>query len=414
MPNTLSDKQLPRIRRRGLLAQALQVGALAGVGAPFILTSNRVNAIEPFRLGWIRPRTGKIAAAFSPAYIGGLIAVQEINASGGILGRQVVLVEEDDEASPEKEPAIVQKLQDAGIRYIIGPTGSSQALTSMVATTNAKIIQATYANAATAGDGYKFPYHYQASLSTESQGSATARYMVGQLKLRKIAILRENTAFGEQVTAATMRALLKYGMTPTAIEAYPVGASKFDTYISKLKASGAEGVITWIATGATAAVALNAMNNLNWRPQITGHNSMLDLAVLDLVPPEAMGNVVATHYKKLTWTDSEGPGARQLAYAQKIRAHAETPKGLEAIIAASPYYDFIHLLKSVIEKEKSFDIEIVKRALDKVTNYNGLLGDMTFTKERHTAFAPDDIAMATVLSGRDPRSQGIFRKRAST
>jgi len=412
MSSTPNNHKSPRIGRRGFLGQALKIGAISGVASPFVLTCGPASAIEPFRIGWIRPKTGKIASAFSPAYIGGLIAVQEINASGGVLGRQVALVEEDDEAQPEKESAIVQKLQDAGIRYFIGPTGSSQALASMIATSQAKIIQATYANAATAGDGYKFPYHYQASMSSEAQASATAKYMVQQLKLRKLAILRENTAFGEQVTAATMRALMKYGIAPTAVEGYSVEATSLEPHAARLKASGAEGVITWIATGPTSAMALSAMDNLRWRPHVTGHNSMFVESVLNMVPREAMENVVATHYKKLTWTDTEEPGARQIAYAERIRAHPETPKGLEAIIAASPYYDFLHLLKWVIEKEKSFDIEIVKRALDKVTGFNGMLGNMTFTKERHSAFSPDDIAMASVLSGRDPKARGIFRKRA--
>lgn len=190
------------IDRRDFLRTAGRLG-VGAFGASSLGLAGIAAAQQLFSLGWIRPTTGRLASSFSYLYIGGLIAIDEINAQGGILGRPITRVEEDDEASPAKEPAIIKKLQGAGVSFVAGPTGSSQALSSLATTTPAKIIQATYANGAEMGDGGKYPYHYQCTFNTSQQGEIAARYLVETMKLKKIGIIQENTAFGEQATAAS-------------------------------------------------------------------------------------------------------------------------------------------------------------------------------------------------------------------
>jgi hypothetical protein len=115
----------------------------------------------------------------------------------------------------------------------------------------------------------------------------------------------------------------------------------------------------------------------------------------------------------LTFTATEAPGEHQQQVAAKIRGYAEA-KGLEVVVADSPYYDFLHVLKHVIEGEKSFEPALIKRALDNLRGYKGMLGTLNFTATTHTGIALEDVALASVLSGRDPRAQGCFRERAKS
>ena len=401
------------IDRRDFLRTAgrLGVGALGALGASSLGLAGAVRAQQPFSLGWIRPTTGRLASSFSYLYIGGLIAIEEINAAGGILGRPIARVEEDDEASPAKEPAIVKKLQGSGVNFIAGPTGSSQALSSLATTTPAKIIQATYANGAEMGDGTKYPYHYQCTFNTDQQGEIAARYLVEKMKLKKIGILQESTAFGEQATAASRATLKKLGLEPVKVEVYPLNAPDLNAYVGNLRKAGIDGMIAWIANVPNAAMAFNAMNTQKWFPPITGHNGLFLDALFDLVPAEALTNVYGTMYRSLMWTDTTSPGPRQVAFAKKVATFAEG-KGSGVPVANSPYYDFLHVLKMVIDDEKTFEPEKIKRALDSVKGYQGLLGTMNFTPENHTAIGIDDIALASVASGKDPRSLGVFREMA--
>ncbi|HMK00859.1 MAG TPA: ABC transporter substrate-binding protein, partial [Reyranella sp.] len=161
-----------------------------------------------------------------------------------------------------------------------------------------------------------------------------------------------------------------------------------------------------------AAMAFNAMNTQKWFPPITGHNGLFLDALFDLVPAEALTNVYGTMYRSLMWTDTASPGPRQVAFAKKVAAFYPEGKGSGVPVANSPYYDFLHVLKVAIEGEKSFEPEKVKRALDSIKGYQGLLGTINFTPENHTAIGIDDIALASVASGKDPKAMGIFREMA--
>lgn len=391
-----SEPQAERSVPGGQQSQATTVGPKEG---------------ESFRLGWIRPTTGRLSSSFAPLYIGGLIAIEEINAQGGIMGHQIVRQEEDDEASPAKEPAVVKKLQEAGINYVFGPTGSSQVQASLGATTPARMIQATYANAAELEDGGKYPYHYQGTFNTNQQGAVAAAYMVEQLKVKKVGILQENTAFGEEAARSSKATLGRLGATVTGTEVYPIDAPDLAPYVRNLKNAGSEGVLAWMANLTNSASAFNAMKGLSWTPPITGHNGLFVPKIFELVSPESLTNVYATYYRAFSYTATQEPGARQLAHAEKIARFPEA-KGFEPNIAASPYYDFLHLLKQVIEDEKTFDTTAVKRALDNTTDYDGMIGRISFTATDHTAVPDEEVVLASVLSGRDPKARGAFRERA--
>lgn len=409
-----SRKQLPfgqrpdgSLDRRDFFAGAarLGLGVLGASAVPLVMAQQ-----QKFSVGWVRPSTGRLASSFAPLYIGGLIAIEEINASGGIMGRPIERREEDDEASPAKQPTVMKKLIDGGINALVGPTGSSQSLASLAFTGPAKLLQSTYAFAAEIGDGTKYPYHYQCSFNTDHQGEAAVRYLADTLKLKKIGILAENTAFGEQAGGACVAALKKRGITAVAHEVYPIAAPDLSSYIGNLRKAGAEGVLAWIANTPNAAMVFNAMHSQKWYPTVAGHNGLFLDRLFDLVPAEALAKVSGTHYKSLTWSATEVPGPRQVAFARKLMAYPEA-KGIETTVAMSPYYDFLHLLKTVIEAEKTFDPVKLKRALDNVKNYPSLLGPMTFSATNHTGINADQIVMATLPSVKDGRSLGVFRER---
>jgi branched-chain amino acid transport system substrate-binding protein len=396
------------IDRRALLRLAAQ----AGVGVLGAASPGFAQQQQPFKIGWIRPTTGRLTSSFAPLYFGGLIAVDEINAAGGILGRQIARVEEDDEASPAKEPGIVRKLREQDIGTFAGPTGSSQSLASIAATTSAKIVQSTYAAAAEAGDGRKYPYHYQIMFNTDQQADVCVEYMVRALGLKRIGILQENTAFGEQAAAATKAILQKkFGLAPVSEQVYAIAAPDLSAYVANLQKAGADGVIGWIANVPNAAMIFNAMKTLKWFPPVAGHSGLMLPALFDLVPPEAVKNVFATYYRNFTWTDTEQPGGRQVEFANKLAQYPEA-KGFEVNVAAAPYYDFLYCLKAAIEAEKSFEPEAIKRGLDDLSNYKGLLGDISFTPENHCGVGVEDVVLVSVASGQDARAMGCLRARA--
>jgi len=393
-----------------LIDRRLFLGGAAVLGAS-ALTRPAFAADDTFNVGWVRPTTGRLASSYAPLYIGGLIAIDEINAAGGVMGRKIVRQEEDDEASPAREPAVIKKLQESGISYVCGPTGSSQSLAALAVTTPAKTITTMYAIASEAGDGTRYPWHYQCTFNSDLQAEMASRYLVETLKLKKIGILQENTAYGEQVVAACHSVLKKLGVAPVGVEVFPITAPDLNGYVGNLRKAGADGVLYWTGSTPITAKGFNSMHAQKYYPAIAGHSALFADSLLDLVPAEALRNAAGTYYKTLTWSDSEEIGSRQMEFAKKANAFPET-KEAGVNVAGSPFYDFLHLLRAAIESEKSFDPERVKRAMDATKNYKGLLGDLNFTARNHAAISIEDMTMATLLSGRDPKAMAVFRKRA--
>lgn len=398
--------------RRVFLSTAARVGAgLMGAAAGSAFAQTPAQG-QPLTLGWIRPSTGRLASFYAPQWVGGLIACDEINAMGGIMGRPLVRVEEDDEASPAKEPVVAKKLLDAKPFAFVGPSGSSQALASVAFSTQAKVFQTANAGAAEIGDATKYPYFYQTMMDTGRQTEVMVRHLIDKMKVKRIGIMQENTAFGEQGTKTTLAMLATMGIKDVPVEVYPLTAPDLAPYVRNLRSANVDGVIAWIATAQAAAGAFNTMNRLQWSPPVVGHTGIFTESIFDFVPVEAVKNVYATFYRTLTWAGSEMPSERHIAYAKKIATYPEA-KGNEPFVAAAPYYDFIYLLKHGVETAKSFDPEKVKAVLDNTKGFKGMLGNMSFTATNHSGLGADDVVLASIASAKDPKSMSIFRERLS-
>lgn len=407
VPSEIASQHKGVSRRTALSAGALLLGG-SMLGAARSVFAQRGEAIK---IGSARPLTGMFASSFAPLYVGAKIATDEINAAGGILGRPLEIIEADDESSPAKEPAVMRKLVDSGALAMLGPVGSSHGLAAIATTTPARIIHAAGVWAEDAADGKKYPYHYQFTYNTGHQGEAIVRHITGPLKLKKVGILQESTGLGEAGTAATIRALKKRGLEAVGTEVYPLTATDLKLYLGKLRAAGAEAIVLWNSPAQGMILTCAALQAMKWYPAVLGGNSVYSNAVLDSAAPEVLKNCFGTMIHSMTYSATEAVGARQLAHAKKVLTFPEA-KAWEINAAISPFYDYLHLLKLVVETEKRFDTERIKKAFDAVKNYSGMIGNISFTPENHCALDASQVVMASVASGKDPRSMSCFRERA--
>jgi branched-chain amino acid transport system substrate-binding protein len=381
--NRRSSSLRPAAHPAGVSRRAVLAGTPAFFGGSLLLGAQSIFAQrgDTIKIGSARAMTGLVASSFAPLYVSVKIATEEINAAGGILGRPIEIVEVDDESSPAKEPAVMRKLIDSGAQALLGPVGSSHTIAAVTTTTASKVIHAGGGWAEELADGVKYPYHYQFTYNTGHQGEAIARLIVEKLKLKKVGILQENSGLGESGGAATTRSLKKRGLDPVGVEVYPPTATDLKVYLNKLRAAR------------------------------LGGNSLFSNTVLDNTDPEVLKNAYGTLIKTMTYSATEAPGARQVAYAKRVVTFPEA-KFWEINAAISPFYDYLHLLKQVVESEKRFDTERIKKAFDATRNYDGMIGSISFSPENHCALTGDQMVMATLLSGKDPRSMHVFRERA--
>ena len=394
-------------RRSVVAAGPVLLGSSLFAGAQSVFAQKG----DTIKIGSARAMTGLVASSFAPLYVSVKIAVEEINASGGMLGRPIEIIEADDESSPAKEPAVMRKLIDGGAQALLGPVGSSHTMAAVATTTTAKVIHAGGGWAEELADGIKYPYHYQFTYNTGHQGEAIARLITEKLKLKKVGILQENSGLGESGGAATTRALKKRGLEPVAVEVYPPNATDLKVYLNKLRSAGADAIVLWNSPVQGMLLTASGLQALKWYPALLGGNSLFSNTVLENTDPEVLKNAYGTLIKTMTYTDTEAPGARQVAYAKRVVTFPES-KFWEINAAISPFYDYLHLLRQVVDTEKRFDTERIKKAFDATRNYDGMIGKISFSPENHCALTGDQMVMATLLSGKDDRSMHVFRERA--
>ena len=410
---TSNPARHPATSRVGMSRRAVLATGPALFGGSLLAGAQSVFAQkgDTIKIGSARAMTGLVASSFAPLYVSVKIAVEEINAAGGILGRPIEIIEADDESSPAKEPAVMRKLIDSGVMALLGPVGSSHTIAAATTTTAAKIIHAGGGWAEELADGLKYPYHYQFTYNTGHQGEAIARMIVDKLKLKKVGILQENSALGESGGAATTRALKKRGVDPVGVEVYPPNATDLKVYLNKLRAAGADALVLWNSPVQGMLLTAAGLQAMKWYPALLGGNSLFSNTVLENTDPEVLKNAYGTLIKTMTYSATESPGPRQVAYAKRVVTFPEA-KFWEINAAISPFYDYLHLLKQVVETEKRFDTERIKKAFDATRNYDGMIGSISFSPENHCALTGDQMVMATLLSGKDPRSMHVFRERA--
>jgi branched-chain amino acid transport system substrate-binding protein len=391
--------------RLGASTIALAAGGMLGRGAL---------AADDVKLGWIQPTTGPLASSFGPLYLAADMALDEINAGGGILGRKLVKVTADDQGSPAQEPIVTKRLIEDGCKFIVGPIGSSQALASLEVSTPQKVIQATYASASEMGDGTRYPYHYQFNFTAEGQAVKHAEYLATR-GFKKIGLLIEDSAAGASLRAAAKKELPARGMQIVSDQTFPIKTTDMSPFLRKLRSDGAEALQAHVSNNADITQMLIALSRIGWKPVIAGHTGLLFAGTPGAVPDSARySEVYAATFRSLTYTDKEQPPDRVKAFVKKIAA-SNVPDGLLGPAATTPFYDFLYALKYGVEKAKSWDTELVKKALDASPAIPGLFGNMAFTASNHTAYSASVIAMAVSNSMEEAQSKeyrGLFRRRA--
>jgi ABC-type branched-subunit amino acid transport system substrate-binding protein len=378
------------------------------------LLGRRAVAADEVKLGWIQPMTGALASSYGPNYLAAEIALDEINAAGGILGRKLVKVVADDQASPAIEPIVTRRLIDEGCKYILGPVGSSHALASLVVSTPAKVIQGTYASAPEAGDAARYPYHYQCNFTADSIVEQIAQYYAGR-KFKRIGLLTEDSAAGDAIKVAAKRELTARGMQIVSEQTFPVKTPDMTPYLRKLRSDGAEALQVHVSVNADITQMLVGLARLGWKPPVAGASGLLFVGLPGAVPDDARyQDIYSAIFRALTYTDQELPPERVRAFVKKIAA-SDLTEGQLGFAATSPFYDFLYALKYGVEKAGSWDTEAVKKALDGSPAVPGLFGNMTFNTGSHTGYGASVVGLAVSNSMQEPISKeyrGLLRRRA--
>ena len=208
----------------------------ASVAAPAVL---RAQATQPLKIGGMLPLSGVASIEGRQVIQGFKFAVDEWNGKGGLFGRQLQLVMEDDEANSTKGVAAVRKLIESdGAPFILGTyaTAVATAASKVAGEYKAPILSGGSTGAA-ATDQNKpgDPWFFRSWPDSNRQGDDTARAIVNKFHKKSVAIFHDNTNYGVTLAAQVTKVVDSLGGKIVSSDGYATGEQDFSTALTKLR-----------------------------------------------------------------------------------------------------------------------------------------------------------------------------------
>jgi len=189
----------------------------------------------------IGPMTGQYASFGAQMKAGAEQAVADINAAGGVNGKKLRLIVEDDACDPKQAVAAAGKLASQKVRLVAGHFCSGSSIPSSKVYAEEGIIQISPASTnPKLTDERAGPNVFRVCGRDDQQGEVTGKYLADKFKGKKVAILHDKSAYGKGLADETKKYMNQAGLKEVMYEAYTAGEKDYSALVSKLKAANVD------------------------------------------------------------------------------------------------------------------------------------------------------------------------------
>ncbi len=331
--------------------------------------SKKQPEMKEIKIGWIGPLTGDLG------YYGQMIkkatdlAVEEINAEGGINGANLEIIYHDDTLDPKKGVSAFLKLVTTNnVPLVVQAAGSSVMLAEAPLAEKHKVvlISPTCSNPdiTFAGD-----YVFRTWPSDTYQGISLARFAVNTLKKQRVALLFMNNDYGTGVKDEFSKEFKSLGGDVVISEAFEEGATDFRGQLVKVKAAKPD-MIFLASHYREGALVLRQAKEFGLEAMILASDACYAPEFLELAKGAAEGSLVANLY----W-DSDSDEPRISHFVTKFRKkYGQAPE-----VYAAAGYDCIKIVTQAL-REGGTKPQDIKQALYQIEGYEGVTGEITIDK----------------------------------
>ncbi|WP_127904171.1 ABC transporter substrate-binding protein [Solirhodobacter olei] len=267
-------------RQQFLAAAALFATATLGF-------SGAASAQEVVKIPCVCELSGAGAVSGTNYRDGARMAVDEINAAGGILGRKIVMTDMDTQTDPQTSRALVQKAIDSGAYAIMGTVYSGSTIVNMMVAQRAGIVQMTGSEAPNITERGN-PYIFRTSSGAQKGVPALTAYFKDQLKVKKIAVEWVNNDFGKGGHDVFRKEMKRVGIDVVADVPSEQGQADFSADVSKIKNSGAQAVFVYLNEEEDARFLKEAKKQ-GLKVPLVGEVTLTGQKVIDLAGGAAEG-----------------------------------------------------------------------------------------------------------------------------
>ena len=379
------------------------------IAAAFLSWSAVSMAAEAIKIGISGPFTGGSSPMGVSMRDGAKLAVAEINAKGGVLGRQIQVIERDDEAKNERGVQVAQELiNKEKVVATVGYINTGVSLASQRFYQEAKI--PVINNVATGTVVTKqflppeFPdnYIFRTSANDRLQSAMIVEEVVNKRKLTKLAILADSTNYGQLGRADLELALQRKDITPVVIEKFNIKDVDMTAQLLKAKQAGAQAILTY-GIGPELAQIANGMEKLNWKVPMIGSWSLSMSNFIDNAGRNGDGALMPQTFIQ------EPNTPKRKAFIEAYQKSYNPANGrIPSPVSAAQGYDSIYLLAAAIKQAGTTEGAKVRAALENLSEkVDGVVTsyDKPFTHDDHEAIKLGTPVMGEVKDGHVVRAK---------
>ncbi len=330
--------------------------------------------VDEIRIGEFGSLTGGTATFGISTHEGVMLALRDINAAGGLLGKPVRVITEDNQSKPEEAVTAVLKLikQDLVVA-LIGEVASSRSLAAAPVAQANKIPMlspaSTNPKVTEVGD-----YIFRACFIDPFQGSAMAAFAINTLKLHRFAILTDvKNDYSTGLTQFFRETVVKLGGEIIAEESYSEGDIEFKAQLTAIRSKQPEAIYVPGYYTECALIARQA-KELGVNVPLLGGDGWDSAKTVEIGGKAVEGVYITNHYS----AEDPRPEVKQFIADYKKMYAGKAPDVMAAL-----GYDAIRMMADAIRRAGSTDGPAVRDALAATKDFAGVTGTITIDEHRN-------------------------------
>ncbi len=344
------------------IGMAILAGALAFIGGA---------KAQNIPIAVVGPLTGSNAALGEQMKRGAEMAVSDINAKGGVLGKKLDLNIADDACDPKQAVAAANDVVGKKVVFVAGHYCSSSSIPASAVYNEAGVLQMTPAstNPALTDDAAKKGWInvFRSCGRDDAQGAVAGKYLADHYKGKHVAVIHDKTAYGKGIADETMKAMNKAGLKETMYEAITQGDKDFSALVSKMKQANID-VIYFGGYQTEGGLIVRQMRDQGLKAQFIGADALVTEEFWKITGPAGEGTL-------MTFPPDPRKVPAAKAVVDTFTAQGYNPEGYTLYTYAA-----IQAFAAAADKAKSLKVDDLSKALHSMT-VPTVVGPLTWDKK---------------------------------
>ena len=382
-------------RRQVLAGSAVSAASLAsGLASPAIAQS------EPIKVGYLPALTGPSSSTGVGINRGVQLGIEAINAAGGVNGRKIELVSRDTQSDPTKAVnAVAELTQRQKVAMIFGPVNSGEALaaTPLIARDKVPMLHPCWVDELI--DVKKYPMAYRIAPTNTQVGGGANYYVVDVLKLKKVAVISDTTGYGTASVNTYVPMLKAKGAEVVYQNHIDAANPDLKPEMLRMQAAGAQAIMPWSVNAGFLSRICNTRGAMGWDVPIVGQTTLGSTQTKNLLEkPEYWNKVYSNNFRKCCNVDGKLP-PRTAEYVERLKK-AKVEFGDTLLWWVALGWDSAQMMAETFKTAGTKNDDVVAY-MNKVKDWPGIYGTVTWTPEQHNGFPDSEVVMCEVNSLKD-------------